>query len=306
MFARRLFSTSIVARVSEPVKIQPILAAKQFIPENASKSKARTLRRKEIRLKKQIIRDVNSFKKYETRTKQFDVDPVLGHPDNHFMNNIRDELNDQETRLAYGYNRIEFEKLLYGAEKVSLDKASPSLRQSVIDVEEKKKRALLTILNVKNSNAYDKKAMAIEIARREFQRHEGDTASPEVQAAIATVKIHFGMEHVRVNPKDKDKIQVVRQLVQRRQRILKYLKRDKPSLYYSTIAQLGLTDDAVVREFNMGRQYFEDYKVWGDKKLVNLSEKEQKKADKFKELEKRVSDYHELSKRNYAILQKQQ
>ena len=46
----------------------------------------------------------------------------------------------------------------------------------------------MTILNLKNTNVPDKKKMAIKFAREEMQRSPGDTASPEVQAAIATIK----------------------------------------------------------------------------------------------------------------------
>lgn len=300
--AYRLFSSGTPVRNSLPVKIQPTWAARQIIAEDASKSKQRTLRRKEVRLKKQIVRDVNNFKKYQSRNLQFEVDPVLGDSQNKFMKEIRDTLQDQENRLAYGYDRVEFEKLLYGAEKVALDKAGPTLRQSTIETEEKKKRALLTILNVKNTNASDRRSSAISLARKEFQRHEGDTASPEVQAAVMTVKIHFGMDHVKQNPKDKDHTQIVRQLVQQRQSILKYLKKDKPETYYFTISKLGLTDDVVEREFNMGRQYFQDFKVWGDKQLINLSDKQQRKVDKITDLQKRVSLYNEVAKEKFALL----
>ncbi|ODV79880.1 uncharacterized protein CANTADRAFT_89496 [Suhomyces tanzawaensis NRRL Y-17324] len=306
--AVRLFSTARVvadSAASTSAKINPKLAAKQFISPDASKSKARTLRRKEVRLKKQIIRDVNNFKKHAARNVQFQVDPVLGAADNGFVARVKQEVQDQGNHLAYGYERTEFEKLLYGAEKAALDKAKGTevLNESIRTTEERKKRALLTILNIRNTNAQDRKTLAIRLAKEEFQRHEGDTASPEVQAAILTVKIHFGMDHVKQNPKDKDHIQIVREMVQHRQRILKYLKRDKPETYYFTIAKLGLTDDVITREFNMGRQYFQDFKVWGDKQLIKLSEKQKKKADAVADLQKRVAEYNELAKKNHEILQ---
>ena len=45
--------------------------------------------------------------------------------------------------------------------------------------------------------------MAIKFAREEMQRSPGDTASPEVQAAIATIKIHYGMQQVKTCQKIK-------------------------------------------------------------------------------------------------------
>lgn len=300
----RFFSAGRPVSDVVPAKINPRWAAKQFIKPDASKAKARTLRRKETRLKKQIIRDVNNYKKYSIANVQFQVDPVLGDSENRFMKRIRQELDNQTSHLAYGYDRIEFEKLLYGAEKAALDKISGTqvLHESIRKLEEKKKRALTTILNLKNTNAQDKKSLAIKLAREDFARHEGDTASPEVQAAVYTIKIHFGMNHVKQFPKDKAHIQSVRELVQKRQKILKYLKKDDPKNYYHTIEKLGLTDDVITREFSMSKQYFQDFKVWGDKQLVKLSDKQQAKADKVAELEKRVNEYHELAKKNYEIL----
>ncbi|CAN3366870.1 small ribosomal subunit protein uS15m [Diutina catenulata] len=285
------------------LKISPKLAAKQFIAADAPKNKARILRRKETRLKKQILRDVNNFKKFSRRNEKYSVDPVLGQ-DTGFMARIKQELANSDTHLAYGFSRVEFEKLVFGAEKVALSRATGDvLTANTRQVEERKKRALMTILNIKNSNTADKRKLAVELARKEFERFDGDTGSSEVQAAIATVKIHFGMDHVKQFPKDKAHIQVVRQLVQQRQRILKYLKRDDPERYYHTIAKLGLADDCITKEFNMGRQYMEDFKVWGDKKLVKLSDKQQAKADKLVELQKRVEGYNQLAKVNHEILQ---
>lgn len=301
--AARFFGTKSTALDAAPVKIQPYLAAKQFVPEDASKSKVRALRRRENRMKRQIIRDVNNLKKHSLKREEFKVDPVLGAENNKFISRMYQELEDP-ANLAYGYNREEFEKLLYGAQKAALDSSigGEVITEQITKTEEKKKRALLTILNMKNSNAADKRKLATEMARKEFARFEGDTGSPEVQAAIMTVKIHFGFEHVKKAPKDKAHIQSVRELVQQRQSILKYLKRDDPEKYYYTIAKLGLTDDVVTREFNMDRQYFQDYQVWGDKQLVKLSEKQKKREQHFAELQKKVAEYNQLARKNHALL----
>lgn len=303
----RFFSSGRVVANAVPDKIHPLLAAKQFIKPDASKSKARTLRRKEVRLKKQIVRDVNNFKKHTSRNVQFQVDPVLGDPENGFMKRLNQELQNQTSHLAHGYDRQDFEKLLYGAEKAALTKSRGTevLNESLRLAEERKKRALLTILSLRNTDSQDKRTLAIRLAREEFQRNDGDTASPEVQAAILTVKIHFAMNHVKNNKKDHAHTQSLREMVQQRQKILKYLKADKPDVYYYTLHKLGLTDDVITREFSMSKQYFQDYKVWGDKQLVILSEKEQKKVDKVANLQKRVTEYNALAKENFEILQEE-
>lgn len=301
----RLFSTGRPILNAVPQKIQPILAAKQFIPDQATRSKVKSLRRREARLKRQIVRDVNNVKKHSLENVKFQVDPVLGDENNAFIKRVRAELQEP-TNLAYGYQRDEFEKLLYGAEKANIDRNSGSniLHDSISASEERKKRALLTILNIKNTNSQDRKKAAIQYAREEFQREEGDTGSPEVQAAVLSVRIHLGMDHVKQFFKDKEHIQHVRHMVQQRQKILKYLKKDNAEQYYYTIAKLGLTDDVITREFNMGRQYLQDYKVWGDKQLIKLSDKQKKKEAQVVELQKRVVGYNQLAKRNYEEIQR--
>ncbi|OBA24400.1 hypothetical protein METBIDRAFT_10543 [Metschnikowia bicuspidata var. bicuspidata NRRL YB-4993] len=284
-------------------KILPLWAAKQIPQKGALDKKLLGLRKKEIRLKKMITRDVNNLKQHNFKQTEFSVDPVLGDELVQFLQRMRDEIAEP-SNLAYGYKREELEKLLYGAQKAALDSSigGTIVTDQVCEAEEKKRRALLTILNMKNTNAADKKKLAISFARKEFERFDGDTGSPEVQAAIMTVKIHFGFNHIRESPKDHSHIQVVRELVQHRQRVLKYLKKDNPQQYFYTIAKLGLADDVVTSEFSMGRQYFQDYKVWGEKQLVKLSEKQQKKEQKFADLQKKVNNYNKLAKQNYAAL----
>lgn len=291
------------SRLQEAAKIQPTLAAKQFVPEDAGRSKRRSLRRRELRLKRQIVRDVNNLKKQKIKFAPFEVDPVLGAPDIPFIKRMHKELNEP-TNMAQGFKREDVEKLLYGAMKANTDSnlTGDVFPETVVEKEEKKRRAVMTILNLKNTNSKDKLKMAIDFARKDFERYEGDTGSPEVQAAIMTAKIHHNFAHLQKNKKDHSHTESIRHLVNQRQRILKYLKRVKPERYYWALAKLGLTDDVITREFSMGYQYFEDYKVWGDRELVKKSEKMKKKQEKFADLEKRVADYNKLARKNYEIL----
>ncbi|EGW34486.1 uncharacterized protein SPAPADRAFT_49526 [Spathaspora passalidarum NRRL Y-27907] len=278
--------------------------SKKEIPPNSPKTIVKRIRRKESRLKKQIVRDVNNLKQHEVKNVQLSVDPVLGDPKCAFIQRIFDEVADHENHLAYGVDKVEFEKLMYGVEKANLEKLAGTnviSSEQARAMEEKKKRALLTILNLRNSNSFDKRKLAIRLAREEFQRFDGDTGSPEVQAAVLTVKIHFAMKHVKENRKDFEYIQQTREMVQYRQRLLKYLKKDNPERYFYTIHKLGLADDVVHCEFNMGRQYFQDYKVWGDRQLVKLSEKQQKKIQKVHDLKRRVEEYQTIAKKNYEL-----
>lgn len=298
---RYLSGNAVKAGGSE--KISPALAAIQFIPEGANESKKAKLKEKEERMRKQIIRDVNNLKQHKLKTAPFQVDPVLGAPNTSFIERLQAHITEP-LNLAYGYTKEETEKLFYGAQKAAIDGnvAGGFFPEAVAAKEEKKRKAVLTILNMKNTNSQDKKKQIISFARKEFQRFDGDTGSPEVQAAVMTGKIHHLFKHIKHNKKDYPNIQTVRKLVNQRQRILKYLKRDNPEQYYYTIARLGLTDDVITKEFSMGLQYFEDYKVWGEKELVKKSEKMKKKQQKFVDLERRVAEYNKLAKANHDAL----
>lgn len=294
----RAFST--FTRLNE-FKFSSGLAAKLSPPENATKSKIRSMKRREKRLKKQINRDVNNLKKLSLRNVEFQVDPVSGDTSSGFIQRMRQEINDQ-SNMALGYTREEVEKLFYGVEKATLSKSKVSnvLFDAAAEAEQRKRSAVSTILNLKNSNSKDKKRLAIDRAKKEFAKVEGDTGSPEVQAAILTVKIQLGMDHLKQSPKDKEHIQRVRENVQHRQLILKYLRKTRPEDYFHCIKKLGLTDDVITREFSMSRQYLQDYKVWGDKQLVKMSDKQERKKQKFVDLQKKVASYNEMARQNWA------
>lgn len=300
LFARNIQHSTGTAKQGGAGKIRPTMAAKQFPAADASANRIEALKRKEARLKRQIIRDVNNLKQHSIVNAAFKSDPVLGMEHTPFVEQMKQEAREADN-LAHGYERAEFEKIVYGAQKAALNKpvaGGEFIHEELVRKEEKKRAALLTILNMKNSNGADARKRAIAFARREFQREEGDTGSPEVQAAVMTAKIHFGYQHMQNMPKDKHHIQTMRELVQQRQKMLKFLKKDNAERYYYTIAKLGLTDDVVTSEFSMSKQYFQDYKVWGDKQLVKLSDKEKKKEQKFADLRKKVNEYNKLAKAN--------
>ncbi|KAG7194891.1 uncharacterized protein KQ657_003999 [Scheffersomyces spartinae] len=298
-FGIRGFST-MTPLMNSAVMLTPKLAARQFPASNSTRSRLRALKRKEKKLKKQIIKDVNTLKQHQETNLSLSVDPVLGNEKCVFIQGMRQYLKDT-TNLAQGFTREEVEKLLYGAEKASLEKigTNNALYESTRALEEKKKRAVLTILHSRNTNKADKKTLAIKYAKENFQRFDGDTGSSEVQAAIMTAKIHLGMDHLKQAFKDKSHLARLNQLVQQRQLTLKYLKKDDPERYYHVISRLGLTDDVIMHEFSISYQYLQDYKVFGDKELVKLSEKQRKKKEALVALSKRVAEYNVLAKQNY-------
>lgn len=62
-----------------------------------------------------------------------------------------------------------------------------------------------------------------EIIKR-FERHPGDTGSPEVQIAILTKRIQQLTEHLRANKHDESSRRGLLMLVGQRRRLLAYLR----------------------------------------------------------------------------------
>ena len=76
----------------------------------------------------------------------------------------------------------------------------------------------------------------------EYQRHEGDTGSPEVQIAILTKRITELTDHLRINKHDESSRRGLLKLVGRRRRLLSYLRRKDYQSY------LALTDKLKIRK----------------------------------------------------------
>ncbi|TYB95632.1 MAG: 30S ribosomal protein S15 [Kosmotoga sp.] len=75
---------------------------------------------------------------------------------------------------------------------------------------------------------------------KEYQIHEKDTGSVEVQIAILTERISHIARHLKDHPKDFHSRRGLLKLVGRRRRMLRYLKQNKPEIYKEIISKLGL------------------------------------------------------------------
>ena len=76
--------------------------------------------------------------------------------------------------------------------------------------------------------------------RSEFQRHERDTGSSEVQIATLTKKIQLLTQHLKANKKDQSSRYGLLRMVTNRRSLLDYLKREDEAKYKEIIAKLGL------------------------------------------------------------------
>ena len=76
--------------------------------------------------------------------------------------------------------------------------------------------------------------------RNEFQRHDRDTGSSEVQVATLTKEIEALTAHLKANKKDHSSRYGLLRKVQNRRNLLDYLKRENEESYKALIAKLGL------------------------------------------------------------------
>ncbi|KTD19707.1 30S ribosomal protein S15 [Legionella londiniensis] len=76
----------------------------------------------------------------------------------------------------------------------------------------------------------------------EFKRANADTGSPEVQVSLITNRINYLTTHFKTHKKDFHSRRGLQALVNKRRKLLKYLKRKDQDRYSSLIKKLGLRD----------------------------------------------------------------
>jgi len=74
----------------------------------------------------------------------------------------------------------------------------------------------------------------------DFETHEGDTRSPEVQIAILTRRINELTEHLKIHRKDHASRRGLLKMVGTRNSLLKYVSRKDIRRYREIISRLGL------------------------------------------------------------------
>lgn len=87
--------------------------------------------------------------------------------------------------------------------------------------------------------------MVLELDRKQgiikdFQVHEKDTGSPEVQIALLSARIQYLTEHFKTHKKDHHSRRGLLKLVGQRRRLLDYLKGKNAEKYGNVIERLGI------------------------------------------------------------------
>ena len=75
---------------------------------------------------------------------------------------------------------------------------------------------------------------------QELKMHDKDTGSSEVQIALLTGKIETLSKHIKQFKKDKHSSVGLLRAVNRRKRLLEYLKKNNPESYKNVISKLNL------------------------------------------------------------------
>ena len=73
-----------------------------------------------------------------------------------------------------------------------------------------------------------------------FQKHEGDSGSPEVQIALLTERLNTLSGHFKMHGKDHHSRRGLLKMVGQRKRLLSYLKKKDLDSYRSLIKELAI------------------------------------------------------------------
>ena len=74
----------------------------------------------------------------------------------------------------------------------------------------------------------------------EYRTHKGDTGSPEVQVALLTERINLLSSHLKGHKKDVHSRRGLLQMVNKRRRLLLYLKKKDEDRYKKVVEKLKL------------------------------------------------------------------
>ncbi len=74
----------------------------------------------------------------------------------------------------------------------------------------------------------------------EYQVHETDTGSADLQVAFLTKRINQLTEHLKANQQDHSSRRGLLKLIGRRKRLLAYIQNQEPARYKALIGRLGI------------------------------------------------------------------
>ncbi|CAH0477487.1 unnamed protein product [Peronospora belbahrii] len=99
---------------------------------------------------------------------------------------------------------------------------------------------LKAVLSLRNASQQELNKAQVATAIETFQRFPGDTGSSEVQIAVLTQKILHSTAHAQNHKKDHHSRRGLIAMVEKRRKLLKYLRRKDLHKYRNVVAALGL------------------------------------------------------------------
>ena len=106
-------------------------------------------------------------------------------------------------------------------------------------------RALSTVIEASTTaNSKDLLNSRLLYAREKFRKHPTDSGSTAVQIAIITEKIKNLSRHAVLHKKDKASIHGFQMLINKRKRLMKYLKKTDIQEFKEVTTELGIVREA--------------------------------------------------------------
>jgi len=97
-------------------------------------------------------------------------------------------------------------------------------------------------------SAYDTNRQTLRTVRETFANHGHDTGGVEVQIASLTERVRYMTTHLQTHHKDNASRRGLVAMLERRKKLLKYLRRTDGDSYGETLYRLGLKDRSFVED----------------------------------------------------------
>jgi len=175
--------------------------------------------------------------------------PTLADKDHSLENKEKSLENNFVTAEEFELGDPRYFDLLVNDKKYSklMEQLPPELRDAYrfnVTPEEAKKlpERIRRALTMVFANKAEINKYYVKKALERWQRKEGDSGSSEVQAAVLTIRINYISEHMKNNKQDIHNKYHLREMTNRRDKVLNYLRRSKPHTYYQVIKELNLNE----------------------------------------------------------------
>eukprot|EP00937_MAST-01D_sp_MAST-1D-sp2_P002808 g2808.t1 len=103
--------------------------------------------------------------------------------------------------------------------------------------------AVRRAFDLHNASQMERNQHEVDKAIKRFRMHKDDTGSAPVQAAILTVRINYMVKHMETHKKDVHSRRGLQGMLNKRRKLLKYLRKRDFGVYRQTVLALNLRDN---------------------------------------------------------------